>query len=206
MLPPKHVLSGRRPPRRTASPHRVAAFGERERDPGMDTSPAASVSMASILNTGSHGPHRRRVAHRARAVADREEHRGARRHAPQSASRSRARWWPQALAGEDDVGRMPNSRSSSAVGRSASSTTGMPRRAPPRRPAARDPEAVVGGAAALVADRQDRRAAPLSIRGSRWVTIIRSPAASTMMPDTGAVAPATRTTPGCRCPRAPSRS
>ena len=35
----------------------------------------------------------------------------------------------------------------------------------------------------------------VSIRLSRWVTIIRSPAASTMMPDTGAVAPATRTTP-----------
>ena len=92
---------------------------------------------------------------------------------------------------------MANSGSSSVVGRSASSSTGMPRRcAASHSGRTMSGKRLSASSSAMPSTSASGSAScALSIRGSRWVTIIRSPAASTMIPDTGAVAPATRTTP-----------
>ena len=139
------------------------------------------------------------VAHRARPVADRQERVGARRHALQP--------------GGEIVSPVVSRRHSDGkhhVRRNAEQRIVLDRRpvgvehhrdaAPPRRLADRPHEigkAVVGEQQRHAGDQpvRDRRCARSRSAGRDRSTIMRSPAASTMMPDTGAVAPATRTTP-----------
>ena len=201
MLPPKRVhLSAGRGGAEAHRRDRVAALRQRQRDAGVEHV-AGRQRVDRVDLEHRHGANRAagQIAHRRRAVADGEERlvRGAMRCSPAARSSSPVvarRHSPEKMTW---VG-MPKQRivlDGRPVGVEHHRNAAPPRRLADRPHEVRESGCRRAAARRPATSRSGSATRAVSIRLSRWVTIIRSPAASTMMPDTGAVAPATRTTP-----------